>query len=145
MITDQQKLSIVTTALFSFRMQYGIDFNPADFDIIIDKPNISSLCSMYIVSKRTDDNFKIKLYVKGISNYTSVTNYRLIQEENYSTGLDDEVQLAEITLDKTEFRSFYSYLLSAQFVADVIQSTNFIISEDGLGKILLESSDKLIQ
>ena len=140
MLTEQQKTAILQAALTAFRLQRGITFNVADFDLIIDKPAQNSFCSFYVVSKRTDDHLRLKLYVNNFSKFTNVESFRLIQEQNYSSGANDEVQLANMTLDVTEFRSFQQYLLSDQFRQDVITATDRIQLEDGTGFVLTEST-----
>lgn len=139
MITEAQKLSLITAALMTFKMQKGLSFNPANFDLYVDKPNNSSLCSIYIYSKRQDDNFKLKLYVTSFSVFTNIENFFFTQEENYSTGLNDEIHVSNCTLSKSEFRSFEMYLYSRQFQDDIITATDNIKKEDNSGFFLLEN------
>lgn len=143
MLTDVQKSSILKDALAAFKAQKGLNFNFQDFDIKIGKPNNSSMCSLNITSNRRDDNFKIKLYVKGFNNFSSIGSYYLTQEENYSNGLNDEVFIADCTLDKVEYRAFYGYLLSPKFTADVVNNSNKLMKEDG-GHLLLENGFKIL-
>ena len=144
MLTEIQKQTIITMALTAFKAQKGIILNPADFELYIDKPNTTSLCSLYLNTKRTDDHFRIKLYVTEFVIFSNVENFRLTQEQNYSTGYNDEVHVANIKLDKSEFRSFQQYLLSNQFIQDTITSTDRIMSEDGSGYVLAESNGYIL-
>jgi hypothetical protein len=143
MLTDIQKTSLLREVLLNFKLQKGLNFNAADFDLHVDKPNQFSLCSIYIYSKRADDNFKIKLYVTGFNNFTSVQNFVLTQEQGYSTGLNDEIHVANCLLNRTEYRSFELYLYSAQFLTDIVNATDRIRLEDGSGYILMENSGYL--
>lgn len=138
MLTEVQKSSLLRDVLYTFKLQNGLNFNPNDFDVYIDKPNEVSLCSIYIYSKRQDDNFKIKLYITGFSVFTTVDRFVLTQEQNYSTGLNDEIQVANCSLSKAEFRTFEMYLYSAQFMNDIVIATDRIQEEDGSGFFLLE-------
>ena len=145
MLTEIQKSSLIREALMTFKLQRGLSFNVNDFDLNIDKPNERSLCSIYIYSKRADDNFKIKLYVTGFSVFTSIENYVLTQEQGYSPGLNDEIQVANCTLNKQEYRTFELYLYSSQFTTDVISATDRIQLEDGSGYFLMENTGYLLQ
>jgi hypothetical protein len=144
MLTDAQKLLIITLALQSFKNQKGLTFNPSEFELIVGSPNNVSLCSIYIVSKRTNDNFRIKLYIKEFGIFSNVDNFVLTQEENYGPGHNDEVHLANCTLDKKEFVGFYRYLTSQQFITDVMTATHRIVLEDNSGFIALETSPGLL-
>jgi len=145
MLTGEQTKEILTQVFNSFRLQKGLEFNPDDFDIIVDKPNFTSMCSLRINSKRKDDQFRIKLYVKNFTNYTSLTSFILLQEQSYATGGNDEVFVADCSLNKNTFASFYRYLLSPQFYQDIAQSTDNILLEDGSGSLLNEQGNgKLI-
>lgn len=145
MLTERQKSALLSAVLTSFKAQKGITFNEADFDIIVDKPNAGNFCSIYLVTNRTDDHFRIKLYVTNFSMFTNVENFRLAQEENYAPGAYDEVEVANVTLDKIEFRSFYQYLISSQFQQDIVNATDRIQLEDGSGYVLGEVSGMVLQ
>jgi hypothetical protein len=139
MITEAQKLSLITAALLTFKIQKGLNFNPVNFDMYIDKPNNNSLCSIYIHSKRQDDSFRLKLYVTNFSTFTNIDGYFFTQEENYSTGNNDEIHVSNCTLSKTEFRSFEMYLYSQQFQQDILLASDNIQKEDNTGFFLLEN------
>jgi hypothetical protein len=145
MLTTRQRSTLLSAALTSFRAQKAVVLNEADFDVIIDKPNSGSFCSIYLVTNRTDDHLRIKLYVTNFSMFTNVEQFRLSQEENYAPGAYDEVEVANITLDKIEFRSFYQYLISPQFQQDIITATDRIQLEDGMGFVIGETSESVTQ
>lgn len=138
MLTEVQKSSLLRDVLYTFKLQNGLNFNPNDFDLYIDKPNENSLCSIYIFSKRQDDNFRIKLYVTGFSTFTTVDRFVLTQEQNYSTGANDEIQVSNCSLSKAEFRTFEMYLYSADFMNDIVNATDRFQSEDSSGFFILE-------
>lgn len=145
MLTDLQKSLILSSALLTFKVQNGISLNEADFDIIIDKPSTTSLCSLHLVSKRTDDHLRIKLYVKDFGSFTSLSNLVLMQEEGYTAGPNDEVHVGSITLDRVAFRSFYQYLISPQYQSDIVLATDRIMLEDGTGFLLSETNGYIVQ
>jgi hypothetical protein len=140
MLTEIQKNIILKDAFFAFKNQYGITFNPVDFDLRVDKPAQGGLCSIYIYSKRQDDNFKIKLYITNFSSFTSVGQFVLTQEQNYSTGSNDEVQLANCVLSKLDFKTFEIYLYSNDFLNEVVNEVDKIKLEDNSGFFLLENN-----
>lgn len=145
MLTERQSTVLLELVLTAFKSQRGVTLQPADFDIIIDKPNNNSLCTLYLVTKRRDDHLRIKLYVTNFGLFTNVEAFHLLQEENYGPGANDEVEVANVTLDKIEFSSFYRYLLSPQFAQDIIAATDKVQMEDGSGFVLSETNDNVIQ
>lgn len=144
MLTELQKLELIKLALETFKQQRNISFNPTDFDLYIDKPSESTMCSIYIFSKRADDNFRIKLYVVDFNMFTTIGNYTFTQEQNFSTGSNDEIHIANCTMDKNMFKSFRSYLMSPQFTTDVVTATHRFIREDGSGFIQRENGTDLL-
>jgi hypothetical protein len=145
MLTELQKSLLLGEVINAFRMQYSITFTPSDFIIIIDKPNATSLASLYLISSRTDDHFRIKLYVTAFNTFTTIGSYQLTQEANYAAGPEDEIYMSNIVLDRVAFRSFYQYLLSDQYRQDIILATDRIQLEDGSGFILNETVGYTLQ
>lgn len=138
MLTSNQKTILIALALDAIRLQKGLIFDHTEFDLYLDKPNTSSLCSVYIYSKRTDDNFKVRLYVKGTGNFSSVGTIIMTIEENYSVGPNGNIYVADCTLEEVAFNSLYHYLESPQFIADYITPINKILLENGTDAILAE-------
>ena len=140
MLTASKKLRIIELALEQFWLQKGILFAAADFDLIVDKPSHDTLCSIYINSITRADDFTIKLYVKGFAPYTKFSHFTFIQDQEFAGGLNDEVQLAEVYLDRIEFAMFQRFLVSDQFKTDIVEATDFLLLEDDSGSLIGESS-----
>ncbi len=143
MLTQQQQDTLLKEVLAAFKSQKGISFDYNEFQISVGKPNDRSMCSLNITSDRRDDNFRIKLYIIDFKNFTTIGNFVFTQEENYSTGLNDEVFICDCSLDKNEYRGFYFYLLSPKFTSDVMTAVNNLGMEDS-GCILLENGSKIL-
>lgn len=137
MLTDSQKVSVLTAAVNSFNRQKGTALLPSDFQVVLEAPNFNSLCSLIIQSTRTDDNMRMKLYV-NFSTFTDVGAFTFLQEQNYGPGPEDEVWVADCKLEKREFSSVYAFVISPSFVTQ-LTSTNHPLLESGEGRILLES------
>lgn len=138
MLDSTQKQTVIQLALEAIRLQKGLVFAHTDFDLYLDKPNTSSIASIYIFSKITNDNFKIRLYLTEFSNYSGVGTIIGTVEENYSHGLNGNIYIAECKLERESFRSFYHYLKSPEYLADIVTPLNKILLEDGTGAMLVE-------
>jgi len=138
MLTQAQKTELLNMALSSLRFSKGIVANINDFEILIEKPNATSLCSLYLYTKRQDDNLRLRLYVKEFSRFTSVDPFILTQMENYGPGKEDEIYVADCRLDNIVFSSFSKYILSTTFRDQVINATNRLILDNETGYLLTD-------
>lgn len=141
MLSDAQKLDILNRALFAFQKQFGVKRDVSDMSISIDKPNVKALCSIFITSN--SDNFRIKLNVLAMDTTTSMTAYRSTQLQNYGPGYDDEVVVADITLSRKDFLSFYNYLRSPKFLDEIINDEDAVMDEDDV-KIVSEEGFTIV-
>jgi len=141
--TPNQDFLIKTLALESYQRSFGAHgFTANAFSTQIDKPNHASVCSFYIISNRTDDKFRLKLYITELKTRTEVGPFRLMVEENYGSGnLDDEIFVAEAKLDKESFNNLYRYLSSDDFKNNVLRPDDHIASEDGVYKFVSEDNN----
>lgn len=142
--TPDQKSILITTALAVFAAQRGINLDPNGFDLYVDKPNEYSLCSIVIYSLRTDDRFKMKLYVRSFEPAIVIEPFKLLQEQNFATGNNDEIFVSNTKLPRELFSTFYRYLVSDNFREDVIDATDFIVLEGEEGSLLLEDDGHLL-
>lgn len=136
--TDIEKRKLLEVALEAFRIQRKMKFNPEDFDISIEKPDWRSKVALVLYTKRQDDHFRIKLYVTGFSNYTFIDRYKLMSEQNFPPGPQDEVQVAYAVLDKNGFKGLAKYLYSNQFKEEVLNASFKLLLEEGDGFVLTE-------
>ena len=140
---EHEKLAFITLVLEAFKFQKGIEFDPSQFELAFTKPNTESYCGIYVTSKRADDHFRIKLYVKTFGNFDVVDNFYLTQEQNYGSGPDDEIHIANCSLSKASYPELYRYVLSPAFTTDVITATHRISTGDG-GFIKVDANSFLI-
>ena len=137
---EHEKLALITLALEAFKAQKGIDFDPSKFELEFTKPNTESYCGIYLVSKRADDFFRIKLYVKTFGNFDVVDNFYLAQEQNYGNGPDDEIHIASCSLSKASYPGLFKYVLSPAFTTEVTATTNRLSTgNDGFLKVDADS------
>lgn len=143
--TSSQDLLIKMLAINSYQTKFGDHgFTPGDFSTRVDKPNHASVCSVYITSNRTDDKFRMKLYITEIGTTSGVGLFYMTVEENYGSGnLDDEIFVAEAKLAQEEFASLSRYLASADFIDNVLNADNHIGSEDGNDRFVAEDNVSL--
>lgn len=129
-LNSAQALEVISLAIDAWKGTFGGGVMlPQDYQIRVDKPNSKSLCSLIITSNRTDDNFRMKLYVMSFNNFTLVDRFILTQEQGYGPGKNDEVFVADCQLNRVEYMDFYRYLMSSQFQQDVIDDQDLIHSE----------------
>lgn len=138
-LTTAQQVELLKLVTDALKEQKGLIYRYDELNVLVRKPNATSMCSFVFHSTRTDDNFKVKLYLRGFGNYSVVENFTVGQESSYMPGYRDEVLIADVTLEEAYFMSFKRYVVSEVFQAEVVDFDYSIKLETG-GNLLNEDA-----
>lgn len=138
-LTTAQQVELLKLVTDALREQKGLIYGYNELNISVRKPNATSICSFVFNSTRTDDNFKVKLYLRGFGNYSVVENFVTLQDQSYRPGYRDEFLIADVTLEDAYFMSFKRYVVSEVFQAEVVDFDYAIKLESG-GDLITENA-----
>jgi hypothetical protein len=136
MLTEKQKSLILDIAISSMKYQKNVNLKKEDLDVTVREGNEKAACSLLIFSKSARDQFRMKLYVTGLSSQTNTGVLAFTQSENFSTGLSDEMFVTDVVLERDVFHKFYSHATSPQFAIDSQKEVGMLKQTDGGGFIL---------
>lgn len=131
-----EKDFLIGLALRQYNDQYNKSFVVDDCDIVSIPNNIKSDLAYEIVNMRTDDFFRLRMYL-NIAEKDEISPYRIeVDGSGYTYALGDEVFVSSGTVDRYYRDSgTYGFLtITEEMGIDAILSEDGIpiISEDGI-------------
>lgn len=142
MFTAEQELLLATYIAEAFKRQRGLNLKAEDIEIELSAPYDRSICTIWVNTKRKDDNLRLLIIVREFTNGgTSFGNFYFSQLQNYAPGVLDDVYVSDVKLGRDEFLWFQRLTQSKKFVDDIVNadkkmyfaegSEDFLVFENG--------------